>query len=239
MPRTVETTVYMFDELSDRAKETARGWFREATSVDFSSFTGPDVVSDCIDALEKLGFTIDRKRGVSWSGFNSQGDGASFVGSWYARDCQPAEVIADRPTDTDLKDLAEGLAAMRAKYPGDLAAIITRRSHHYAHELTVHVDVEYDIDESDDENVAEMSDEDADAITELCRDAMRWIYRQLESAYDWEMSDECVDENIRANEQQRPAWERLPEYARFSWAKNPTPRDWPLPMNFMDCRGEV
>ena len=30
MPRTIETTVYTIDELSDRARETARSWYREA-----------------------------------------------------------------------------------------------------------------------------------------------------------------------------------------------------------------
>jgi hypothetical protein len=26
---------------------------------------------------------------------------------------------------------------------------------------------------------------------------------------------------------ERAAWDRLPEYARWSWERNPTPRDYP------------
>lgn len=198
--RTIETKLYTYDELSDWAKERARDWYRTCND-DWSDFTGRDVVDDCVETLGKLGFIIDRKRGVSWSGFSSQGDGASFTGSWYASDVDAALVIADRPTDADLKALAEGLVEMRAKYPSGLAASLTRRSHHYAHEMTISIDVEYTGDETDDDgNYIDVSKEDADTIEELCRDAMRWIYSRLESAYDWEMADEQVAETIRSND---------------------------------------
>jgi hypothetical protein len=39
-----------------------------------------------------------------------------------------------------------------------------------------------------------------EAFEEAARDAMRWIYRQLEAQYDWLNADEQVDETIRANE---------------------------------------
>jgi hypothetical protein len=39
----------------------------------------------------------------------------------------------------------------------------------------------------------------AETVPELLRDYMRWIYRQLESAYEFHMSDESVDESIRIN----------------------------------------
>ena len=37
-------------------------------------------------------------------------------------------------------------------------------------------------------------------LTEAARDFMRWIYRQLEAAYEWENAVEQVDDSIRANE---------------------------------------
>ena len=46
------------------------------------------------------------------------------------------------------------------------------------------------------------TDEDADlsdiekSMTQLMRDFADWIYKQLESEYDWLMSDECVDDRL-------------------------------------------
>ncbi len=39
-----------------------------------------------------------------------------------------------------------------------------------------------------------------DAIDRALRDFADWIYSQLEKEYEYQMSNECVDENIRANE---------------------------------------
>jgi hypothetical protein len=40
----------------------------------------------------------------------------------------------------------------------------------------------------------------AAVLTDCLRAFMDWIYRQLEIEYEWLVSDECVDENIRSNE---------------------------------------
>jgi hypothetical protein len=39
-----------------------------------------------------------------------------------------------------------------------------------------------------------------DTLVETARDFMKWIYRQLEAAWDDNNSDAVVDDNIRANE---------------------------------------
>lgn len=41
---------------------------------------------------------------------------------------------------------------------------------------------------------------DEDSINQIVSDFASWIYRALEKEYDYQMSDECVDETIRANE---------------------------------------
>jgi hypothetical protein len=42
--------------------------------------------------------------------------------------------------------------------------------------------------------------EDEDTLIELARDFMDWIYKQLEKEWDYQNSDEQVEESIRANE---------------------------------------
>ena len=37
-------------------------------------------------------------------------------------------------------------------------------------------------------------------LAELLRDFMNWIYQQLENEHDYLLSDEYVDDTIRANE---------------------------------------
>ena len=71
MPSTKTITVYTYDELSDTAKDNVR-----------VKYIGPDIdleyiIDDHKREGEKLGFNIDE---VAWSGFSSQGDGASWTG---------------------------------------------------------------------------------------------------------------------------------------------------------------
>jgi len=68
-------TVYNYDELSAEAKEKAIEWAQEFLRED--DFFYDDVKSEWIEKLESFGFT-DVK--LAYSGFWSQGDGASFTG---------------------------------------------------------------------------------------------------------------------------------------------------------------
>lgn len=44
------------------------------------------------------------------------------------------------------------------------------------------------------------NDRDEDDANQIVSDFADWIYRQLEQEYEYQMSDECVDETIRAND---------------------------------------
>ena len=41
---------------------------------------------------------------------------------------------------------------------------------------------------------------DGDDASQIVSDFAGWIYRRLEQEYEYQMSDECVDEGIRVNE---------------------------------------
>lgn len=173
--------VYQFDELSDAAKERAREWWREG-GLDYEWWD--TTYDDAKTCLALAGFTVDR---IYFSGFSSQGDGACFEGSWSASDTKPVrEMRQHAPKDKDLHTIA---ATMRKLARQDRNASMSvknrgRESHEHATEFYVTA------------RTAKIDD----AIVETSRDAMRWIYRQLEREYEWLNSDEQVDESIRANE---------------------------------------
>lgn len=148
---------------------------------------GHDAVTEdflCIARL--MGFNTDAKQ-ISWSGFGSQGDGASFTGSAaFAADA--LEKVKDyAPQDQEL----HRIAAECAEYGKQgIRCKLERNSHHYSHANTVSVDA-YRLDVLK----AELPD-----VQQTCRDLMQWLYRQLEKDYEYRCSEECFLENAKSNE---------------------------------------
>jgi hypothetical protein len=219
--KTIETTVYQFDELSDKAKEKAREWYREASAGDNSSSEG--VIEDAETCAELIGITF-RKRDVTlygggkrqescvfWSGFSSQGDGACFEGEWSAASVKPggiAKHVGDSDSCKELKRIASEFERIAAEFPQASFSVVHRG--HYSHKYCTEFDCDPGCYE---EHCAalpetqgpceawELRFEQAEKdLIEAARDFMEWIYGQLEAAYEYEQSDENVDETICANE---------------------------------------
>ena len=179
MSTTIQIEVFKIDELSDAAKEKARTWYREANAGD-NYFAEPTIEDVKGEIGAYLGFTV---KDVFWSGFSYQGDGACITGTWRAADVQAAKLREFAPKDKALAKIRKAMRAFARAHRGNTAQIITI-DRHYCHEYSVSIE----------------ADQDTEALKEIARDFMRWIYRQLEDAYNWENADEQVDENIRANE---------------------------------------
>lgn len=180
-----QVEVFTFDELSDKAKEKARDWYRQAGESD-QWWDG--VYEDAKDVAKLMGVDIDN---IGFSGFSSQGDGAHFTGSFkYAPGCAKA-VKSYAATDTDLQGIAKEWQKLQAKHFYKLSGTV-KQSGHYQHEnctsFEVYRDGEY------------ASAEVEDDVKEVMRDLMRWIYRRLEKEWEWLNSDTQVEENILANE---------------------------------------
>lgn len=201
--KTIHTDVFHFDELDDDAKEKARTWWREEA---FHDDWWDSVYDDAKQALKNAGWTIDK---IYFSGFWSQGDGACFEGSWRAPSVVPDKMREYTPLDDELNRIASQLAEVTKEFPHASGAV--KQSGHYYHEMCTIFDFEPGDDDAEEvENLIYNSPEykqRADKVQraendfiELSRDAMRWVYRQLEKEYDFQNSDEQVDENIRINE---------------------------------------
>jgi len=192
--RIIEKEVYQFDELSDRARERAREWWR-ARGLDYGWWDF--IYEDFIAVGKCLGIEFDYRSGVNgrgeptlgepciyFSGFSSQGDGACFDGNWSYRKGWRKELKGYAPKDAELVRIGECLQA--AAKPKWVASARTKHRGHYYHEHCMDVDV-YDC-------------ADEDTVAEALRDFACWLYERLDNEYEYINSDECVDESIKSNE---------------------------------------
>lgn len=193
----IETKVYQFDELSDAAKEKARDWYRESTAGD--NFFSECVLDDAEECAKLIGLTIGRARGGKapafyWSGFSSQGDGACFEGHWTARAVQPGKLKEHAPVDAELHRISAEFERIALAFPE--ASFTVKHSGRYSHKFCTDFDVWLE------ESGAELDagDKAETDLIEAARDLMDWIYSQLEKEYEYQNSNEQVDESIRANE---------------------------------------
>ena len=188
MPQTIETTVYLFNELpTERAKEKALEWGRENVLWDEWYQCTTEHWEN--ELLPKLGFTNCK---ISFSGFWSQGDGASFVGGVdFLKYCD-AFGVSLRPLVRKL--IEKGVVSVIAS--------IDRNSHHYYHENTVSVNWELDGLQYRhySGNVVNYLEKICGGIQAEARSKMREIYRDLEKEYEHLTSDESVKDFLESNE---------------------------------------
>lgn len=189
--RAATVNLYQHDELGDGAKARARDWW-----LNGFEFHDDFVLADCGEVLRLLGFSIP-DNGLSYSGFSSQGDGASFVGAWSAVDCEldkvREEYLSGSEPDKDVSACVEALDAFKAAYPA-ASAVIRRTSHQYCHKYAVAIEVEFSDDCDEYSETAEKQFE------EVTRDLMEWIYQQLSAEYYYQTEQPQVEDAIRANE---------------------------------------
>src|SRR3954469_19000104 len=145
----MQITVFKFGELSDKAKEKAREWFREG-ALDHDWW---DSVYDDAEEIAKLmGINLKQKPvklmgggtrydpSIWFSGFANQGDGACFHAHYaYVKGCAKA-VREHAPQDERLHQIADGLQDVQRRAFYRLTAE-TKHSGHYYHSGCMSVDV--------------------------------------------------------------------------------------------------
>jgi hypothetical protein len=187
--RVARVKVYSFEQLSDKAKEVARSWWRDG-GLDYRWWD--DVYSWFRGEAKSKGFEVGK---IYFSGFWSQGDGAMFE---YETNSPMIEVF-----------LAQSkLTPLRKEWFRRWADFISSGKHQgryyhsgcceHAHYLKTHGDVLYG--SNVDEWLSELAYEFQEFVEESYRDLCDDLYRQLEREYEHLNSDEQVDESIICND---------------------------------------
>lgn len=206
MTEVEEQTEFKFSELSERDQNNARIAFiaNDYPYDDWWSF----VYEDAVRMGELLGIfisttlhTSNKGRNysttdISFSGFWSQGDGASFEGTYTVAPDASAAIRAEAPQDETLHRIADQLSLLqttRRLLGLEPFSATIRTSGNYSHSGTMDITINYDVDEDDE---AFYDDSLEKSVTQLMRDFADWIYNQLENEHDYLTSDEVVDEQL-------------------------------------------
>lgn len=152
------------------------------------------VYEDAVECAKYLGIKTDTNA-IQFSGFWSQGDGASFVGG-YSFKADAVKAIKDHaPQDEELHRIAEQLTALQTKVRlqtgGRLDAQISR-SGRYSHSHTMQFDMS--IVDTEGEAPAVLPPDEKD-LADTLRSFADWIYKQLEAEYTYLTSDEALAEH--------------------------------------------
>lgn len=202
MPVTVTKTVtlYTFAELDSSAKETARAWYRSC--IDETDFDSS--LEDFKTICELLGVELDTRPvklmggGISqaaqifYSGFYSQGDGASFAGYYRYKPGAAKAIRAHAPQDKTLHKIAAALQAAQKRAFYGLSCRIDKQGR-YEHSGCMRFSFEHD-------RLSDWPSQSENEIEQALRELADWLFYALQREYEYINSDECVDESILANE---------------------------------------
>lgn len=180
-----EIKVYSFDELSEEAREKACQQVGDSMT---DNWWYEDIFDLFVERCKDYGMDVD-ENDIQFSGFGSQGDGASFV-------CDNIDL------HTLTKKLgiqvSDGLEEKVLDYIYDVNII--RSSNRAYHEQTVQVEVFIDEDAlaAEEEGIIQYIHEIADTLEfkfeALKDDLCQQLYYNLELEYDYLYSAECIDE---------------------------------------------
>lgn len=194
-----EKTEFKFSELSESAKDTARDANRDwNVHYDWWDY----VYEDAVRMAAILGIEISHTVGgprrpptvdISFSGFCSQGDGASFTGRYNFAHDAVTRMKAETADETLIR-FAEELAVLQVtaklKYGHLVYARIESGNSHYSHSGTMRCEVFVD----DPIDVVILDDESP--WLDIFRSFADWIYANLEAEYEHLTSDEVIDEHL-------------------------------------------
>ena len=170
------------------------------------------VYDDFHQICEVMGIELDKNE-PCFSGFWSQGDGASWTGRYRAQalslntrsgytptyDLAPAK-IREYCGDEEIHRIADELCLLCRIY-GPVYAKVSRHSSHYAHSNTMQIgEWEYYDDLDMDEVDSDILDHIEQTLICLFTDLADWLYSSLEREHEYLTSDEAVIESLEANE---------------------------------------
>lgn len=224
--RTIETTLYQFDKLSDEAKAKALDQCRDwSTDYDWWEYQ----FENFAERMSKHGYDIDPAKDIHFSGFWSQGDGACFKGTFrFGHDKTATLLPCDLVAKIELLNAKMRLLGWPVPIELEISGGIGT-SGRCSHSGTMSVDKldiypmpqdfgrcnlggECDctpgVPEACDqvEAIVEAIDAAYASVEEAIRDEARSfasdLYSLLQEEYEYLTSDEHIAETIRANERE-------------------------------------
>lgn len=211
MSKTIEVTLYEWEELSQTAKDRARMKYTEHLDYEWWDC----VYEDAIEEGKERGFNIDT---INFSGFYSQGDGARWVG-----DVEVGKWLSACGVDTIGISAWQQLAN---EHIISWAVQVKSSPSNYCHENTMYVcDVEddtgiedddvmqlpsifkgmpvsalFDIIATDDACPYKTTEGLTQAIQDSAKEYAQEIYKRLREDYEYLCSEEAVAEHFKINE---------------------------------------
>lgn len=208
MPTTRTITIYKYDELSESAKDTVRAKY---IGIDLDM---EHIIDDAKREGEKRGFDLDE---VLWSGFNSQGDGASWTGQVKLQTFLEHHLKENDPNYAKYTTL---LMLIDDGWVENLISI-SRKSFMYNHANTMRIDQEFMgyVNATEEAvigkdgplqganvlqlyeglNIHSLLDDLYEWVLKEAKDYANEIYERLESEYEDLMSDQHISLTADAN----------------------------------------
>lgn len=194
--------IYKFQELSEESKEKAIERYRNFNLED-SSWS--ECITEDFAAICDL-FGIDcrqtrknRKDGtyfytptIYFSGFWSQGDGASFECKYTYKKGGLKAVEEYAPKDFELHKILKNIQDIQKQNFYRLCVSSNVRGF-YVHSGCMSVNIEHN-------EGHDVSRDTEESMTQAFRDLADWLYSKLESEWDFQNSDEYISEQIIAND---------------------------------------
>lgn len=147
---------------------------------------------ECVieDFHQLLGFIGYYDIESSFSGFYSQGDGASFRAKYSYEKGALKKVMDYYPSDKELHQIVSNLQDLQKKNFYNLRGKITKSGSNYCHSYTMIVDYLERADGKEPTDEAELD------FRTQSRYLAEWLYEALEAEYNFLISDEAVIDSL-------------------------------------------
>lgn len=184
--KVIKTPVFLYGQLNGTAKEAARKWL--IRDVFFPDWHKPS----CEDARGIIALFGFYNIEIRYSGFYSQGGGASFTAGWMRENVSETLISAIKtraPTDEKLNAIAVRHVTWLAEWPMADWSAIQRINSKLFHENSVGVG-RMDND---------LPDKCEKEFMEIARELMRWICAQLKAEAEGMESEAYLADHAAAN----------------------------------------
>lgn len=205
-----DEVTYHFTELDVKVQQKIIDDYREGYQLDWNWWEG--TYEHFKGVLEALGFSLTYKDGgagradkpaIWFSGFSSQGDGASFAAKYRYIGDVSTELVKHTEDATILK-IAEELALLQIKNRmlgvPTFSAVISTTSGMYVHSNTMDAEADFESDADIKDEWWPILDQNAADIRDIARRLADWLYKELEAEHDYLLSDESIEQYVNCTD---------------------------------------